>query len=224
MRDDRAQIRPATPSDAASIVAVAASVWPDEPLDVTAIQHWIATTKRGTSVAVLDGDVVGFVDGFLTQTEHGQPRWEVDLLAVSSEAQGYGIGRRLVGTSVEAGIAAVGMTARGLIRSGNVASERVFAASGFKVGYRTLQLCVDDTLMLPVEAGSVHVVPVRTFRYEGVWLEAVTPNALATLRIGGSGVTGALIPVDDHHALAAAEEVGLQPGGEFRFWERALSG
>ncbi len=223
LRDERVRIRPATSDDAVAIAAVASDVWPDEPLDSLVIQDLIAATERRTTVAMLDDVVVGFVDGFLTKTERGESRWEVDLLAVSPAAQGHGIGRMLVRACVDAAMAAGATTARGLVRIGNVASERVFAACGFTAIEPVLQLSVAGTLMRPAHAGSLHVVPVKTFRYEGVWLEAVTPAALRALQPASAGVTGALISVDDRDALAAANDAGLQRDGEFRFWQRLLS-
>ncbi len=216
-------IRTARHSDVPGIVTVAAEVWPEETFNASLIERLVDLPDRATSVAELDGSIVGFVDGFLTETATGEPRWEVDLLAVSPHARGEGIGRELVRASIAAGMIAGATRARGLIRIGNVASERVFAACGFNSDAEASQLWVAEHLIASSDVTGLHVVPVQTFRYEGRWLEAVTEVGLRSLRsVDSSGVTGAVIPVADVDASAAAAETGLQPDGQFRFWHRDL--
>ncbi len=216
-------IRDAGPVDAVSIVDVARGVWPEDLLDVRAIGSLIGEIARSTVVAELDGRIVGFVDGFTTKSRAGSVRWEVDLLAVSPHAQGHGIGRALVRSSIEAGVRAAASSARGLIRIDNIASERVFAACGFAPESGIGELWVAERLVPTTDTDGMHVVPVRTFRYEGLWLEAVNAAGLLGLRSSDQvKVVGALISIDDREAIAVAGDAGLQPGGEFRFWCREL--
>ncbi len=216
-------IRDARPVDAPAIMAVAREVWPEELLDVRAIGSLIGETSRSTVVAELDGRIVGFVDGFTSKSRAGSLRWEVDLLVVSPRAQGHGIGRALVRSSVEAGVRADASSARGLIRIDNIASERVFAACGFAPESGIGELWVGERLVPSTDAVGMYVVPVRTFRYDGLWLEAVNAAGLRGLRSSDQvKVIGALISIDDREAIAAAGDAGLQPGGEFRFWRRDL--
>ncbi len=216
-----AHIRDASPEDAAAIASVAQEVWPEEPLDTDAIRRLISESERATAVAELDGRIVGFVDGFMTGTAEGDARWEVDLLAVGPSAQGHGIGRALVRASVAAGAAAGAVTVRALIRIGNVASERVFAACGFAPDDGASRLWIAGNLIPPAGDAGMHVVRVRTFRYEGVWLEALTCAAIAGLLLDDSaGMAGAVISIDDRELSAAAMSRGLRPDGEFRFWSQ----
>jgi GNAT superfamily N-acetyltransferase len=218
-----ARIRDARSDDAAAIVAVAAEVWPEEPLDADQISCLIADGGRATSVAELGGQTVGFVDGFLTTTAEGVARWEVDLLAVSPRAQGRGLGRLLVAASIDAAIRTGATTARGLIRVGNVASERVFAACGFAPDERASQLWISTNLALSEGDPSMHIVQVRTFRYIGIWLEALRADVLGQLQPSVSvRVIGAVIPVDERDVIAAAERAGMSREGEYRFWHRDL--
>lgn len=213
------RVRDAMPEDATAIASVAEEVWPEEPLDAGVIRRLIGETERATVVAELDGRVVGFVDGFMTTTVEGYARWEVDLLAVSPSAQGHGIGRRLVRACVAAGIDAGAGGMRALIRIGNVASERVFAACAFAPDDGVGRLWLARILIPPAGDAGMHVVRVQTFRYEGVWLEALTPAALAELNPDDSaGVAGAVIAIDDRALSEAAMSRGLHPDGEFRFW------
>lgn len=224
MPDERVTIRPARQQDAPSIAAVAGQVWPEEPLDPATIARLIAETERSTAVAELTGVIVGFVDGFATETLHGTARWEVDLLAVGPGAQGLGIGRRLVASSVAAGVAAGATSARGLIRSGNVASERVFHACGFLADDFVSRLWIAEGLAAEPGGEPGCIIPVVTFRYQGVWLEEVTADRLRSLRRAvRASLVGAVIPLDDAGAIRAATQAGMQPDGEFRFWRRVLA-
>jgi ribosomal-protein-alanine N-acetyltransferase len=218
-------IRTATPNDAPGIVTVATAVWPDEPLDANAIATLIATTARETLVAVQGGAVAGFVDGFVTHARDGDARWEVDLIAVAPGAQGHGVGRGLVQAGMAGARAAGAMRARALIRVGNSASERAFAACGFTSDpWESVLWAVADRDVRTASAG-LHVVPVRTFRYTGVWLEDVTAAGLARLppAAGVGVVAGTVIPLTERDTIRAAERTGLEPAGQFRFWHRAIS-
>jgi GNAT superfamily N-acetyltransferase len=219
-------VRRAKASDAPSIAAVAAEVWPEEPLDSANIRQLLAESGRTTLVAELDGSVVGFVDGFVTRAASGAQRWEVDLLAVSSAARGRGVGRRLVVESVAAGIAIGAEQSRGLVRVGNVASERVFSACGFIPDESESKLWVAEGLLPDETQASPRVVPVRTFRYAGLWLEEVTVDGLGAFRPAGDdrSVIGTVIRVVDRAANDAAAAVGMQATGLYRFWQRTGSG
>ncbi|HEX3722520.1 MAG TPA: GNAT family N-acetyltransferase [Nitrolancea sp.] len=215
-------IRSATRDDAGGIVAVAADVWPEDPLDVAEIERLIAETPRATLVAELDGHVVGFVDGFTTFASNDASRWEVDLLAVASHAQGCGLGRQLVEQSVQIGLATGAAQCRALIRIGNVASERVFMACGFSPDHDESDLLVTEGFRIPSTGAALHVVPVQTFRYSGIWLEEVNADALRSLNKSMDGsVVGAVIPVADRASHIAAVAVGMEPAGRFRFWRRS---
>ena len=154
-------VRAALPADATGIARVALEVWPDETLDEAHVGRLIGEGRRATQVAELDGEVVGFVDGFLTETANGEPRWEVDLLAVSPRAQGRGVGKLLVRASLDAARGFGARMARGLIRVDNVASERVFAANSFEPDETPSQLRVGSGLECARDAHGMHVVPVR---------------------------------------------------------------
>ncbi|HVX30076.1 MAG TPA: GNAT family N-acetyltransferase [Nitrolancea sp.] len=218
------RIRPAISLDALAIVSIAAEVWPEERLDAAVVGALIGEGGRSTLVAELDGRVVGFVDGFVTSAADGSVRWEVDLLAVSPSAQGQGVGRQLVSAGVFSGAQAGAVLARGLVRAGNLASERVFDTCGFVVDHHVCELWAGEGLLPGVPSG-LHVVPVRTFRYAGYWLEDVSAERLRELRPNDRrAVVGALIPTTDAAAIEAAALIGLVTAGRYRFWRRSTSG
>ncbi len=211
------------PEDATSIARVALEVWPDEALDAEHISRLIVEGNRSTQIAELDGEVVGFVDGFLTETASGEPRWEVDLLAVSPRAQGHGLGRALVHASLASGRDAGARVARGLIRVDNVASERVFAANDFDADEAASQLWVGTGLGFATPDHGMHVVQVRTFLYDGLWLEQVNVAGLRRLRAtASSDAVGAVIPVIEADSINAAADAGLSHAVDYCFWTRRL--
>jgi L-amino acid N-acyltransferase YncA len=215
-------IRAATADDAAGIAAVAAAVWPEEPLDAARIGALMAAGARRTLVAASDGATVGFADGFMTGARDGAPRWEVDLLAVGPRAQGHGIGRALIAGSVAAGRELGAARARALIRAGNIGSERAFAACGFQPEPFESELWVADGVAVPDVIAGLTIVPVRTFRYAGIWLEDVSAAGLGTLRLDTTGgIVGAVIPLSGRDALRAAAAAAMQREGRFRFWHHA---
>jgi GNAT superfamily N-acetyltransferase len=217
-------IRMATVDDTPGIAAVAVSAWPEEPLDAAAIAALMAEPGRATHVAVQGRTVVGFVDGFVTRASDGAARWEVDLLAVAPQSQGRGVGRGLVAASVAAGGDALGaVRARALIRVENIGSERAFAACGFSPEPFASALWVADGLAVVGEPDGLHIVPVRTFRYAGTWLENVTAHGICALHPAtDGGMVGAVIPLADRETSRAAADAGLRNEGTFRFWHRAM--
>jgi GNAT superfamily N-acetyltransferase len=93
------EIRRATAADAPAISSVKAAVWPGDAVDSGRIARVIASESHATHVAVCNGAVVGFVDGFPTISCDGLCRWEVDLLAVRPDFRGQGIGVQLIAAS-----------------------------------------------------------------------------------------------------------------------------
>ncbi len=216
-------LRTALPADAAGIVRVALDVWPDEPLDEGIVGRLIGEGRRATRVVELEGEIVGFVDGFLTETALGEPRWEVDLLAVSPQAQGRGVGKMLVRASLDAARDAGACIARGLIRVDNIASERVFASNGFERDETSSQLWVGSGLEFATDAHGMHVVRVSTFLYHGLWLERVNAAGLRMLRpCTSTGAVGAVIPSTENDSISAAADAGLSHAADYRFWTRLL--
>lgn len=178
------------------------------------------------TVVAVDGDlVVGFVVGFTTLSERGEHRLEVDLLAVDPAWQGRGIGRELVRCLTE--IDTDADFARALIRVGNVGSERAFAACGYapEVTTTILYVASAEGRDIHIKVDGLHLIPVETFTYSGVWLEGQhTSENLRLARHGiGQGIVGAVIPSADALILAP-EAAGFERISEYRWWRHDYSG
>lgn len=214
-------IRDATPDDAAAIAAIMRDCWPDDTPELQRITRLIGGDHH--TISAWAGSVcVGFVDAFPTLDPAGRGRWEIDLLAVSAAARGRGVGRGLIAEAVAA--AAPGSKlVRGLIRAGNGASERAFAAAGFQAGDQLLTLYSAPALAgQSLECG--HAIAVQTLTYSGLWLEG-TPTA-NTLRAGraqaadtGVEQVGILIAADN---AALCEAAGYREIGVYRWWMRQV--
>ena len=96
-------IRPAQPEDAPAIAAIKCAVWPGEDSAAAQIIRSLQQPDHAAHVAVAEGSIAGFVDGFPTTAGDGAQRWEVDLLAVDPHWQGHKIGQQLIAASTEVG-------------------------------------------------------------------------------------------------------------------------
>lgn len=220
-------VRRATPEDAPAIAAVKLACWPDEAVDATHIAGIIAEPDHATMVVVVDGILVGFVDGFLTLASEGTRRWEIDLLAVDPESQGRGLGRVLIGACFGTGRRFAPRFARALIALDNMASQHAFARAQFtrQPGALSLMIATDGTDRAAPAPPDAHLIPVQTLGYRGVWLEGTrTPEAFAAARTVrarfGWETAGTLIPHTRPDLQARGEASGFTPVGDFEWWVR----
>lgn len=120
------QIRQANEHDAAAVGAIMEAVWPENPPNVDRITRVVNDHHHAILVGMVGGRVVGFVDGFITETADSAARWEIDLLAVQPAFQRRGIASALVEACTQAAIERRVVLARGLVAVGNTGSERAF--------------------------------------------------------------------------------------------------
>ncbi len=97
--------------------------------------------------------LIGFVDAFLTISEAGVLRWEVDLLGVHPAQRGRGVAAALIAASVKAGFAIGADRARALVRIENVASRKAFERCGFQAMEAEQILYVGDQMGADCAAG-----------------------------------------------------------------------
>lgn len=214
-------IRNAVPEDAAAIGGILRNCWPDDTPDIQRITRLIRSGQHVTQCAFNGVSCVGFVDAFRTVSASGSGRWEVDVLAVHASARGQGVGKALVAASLEAAPPGVGI-ARGLIRIGNHASEGAFSGAGFQFIDLPLALYVASPLAGVNAPKAGFVVPVETFTYSGLWLEArPSLDVLMAARVQAAalGVEQAgTLAAEAHAELCKA--AGYRRAGEFRWWLR----
>jgi N-acetylglutamate synthase-like GNAT family acetyltransferase len=205
------EIRRASVDDVAGIAAIIQDVWAQE-IDLPYCHDLISAEKQHVWVAEQSGEIAGFVAGFLTTGRDNLRRWEVDLLAVRTTSQGQRLGQRLVeAITVDAETQHVDLI-RGLIRVGNIASQRSFERAGYHTDEQTYKMVFwspqKSDAKLPADEAII-AIPVDTLTYRGLWLEGLElPRITDSLRratiIGGQALAGqegrlsasALIPIE----------------------------
>ena len=220
-------IREASPEDAGRIADIIRDCWPDDTPDDQRIARLIGSRQRITLCAWDGPTCAGFADAFATCGANGEPRLEIDLLAVRSAARGRGIASQLLRAVVSNAeyLLTLRGRARGLVRVGNAAADRAFAAARFWPQDGVLSLYVALPSVSDHHVFEGYAVPVDTFTYSGLWLESA-PEA-STLEVArgraaelGMERVGTLVTNDADAELC--RDVGYVKVGDFRWWSRQI--
>ncbi len=228
-------LRYAVPEDAAEIAAIKKLCWPGEIVRPARIAETLRSSTHRTILALQQGRVVGFVDGFAT-TGSGGLRWEVDLLAVEPGSRGKHLGEVLVRANYQHlqrdphynGVSVV----RALIQVENYASQKTFERCGFTPG-----MC--GCLYIGEGAGDApgdtlgdadiqaRLIPVDTMNYRGIWVEdsfSMDDFLAARVRAQSNScdLAGAVIPSDLPQAFRHAEAAGYELVEEYQWWCKDL--
>ncbi len=217
-------LRPAQTGDSLIIHSACRMVWPEEDFKVQQIQEALADPQHAAVIAVKNGCVTGFVDGFMTTSAGGLKRWEVDLLGVVRAHRGRGIGLQLVQANLSRARVFQPQIARALIRTDNTTSQVVFKRAGFLETENAVDLyCSRNPTGSPASlAPGAALVPVRTFSYNGFWLEGeLSESAFLAARsflTDGGDLVGCLIESGDiaGHQVAAKAEFNFI--NTYRWW------
>ena len=188
------------------------------------IARVILETSRATLVEQDEhGALIGFVDGFMTVSPEGLPRWEVDLLGVHPDYRGKGIAQELIRAVVEAGSEAGAQLMRAIVKVENMASLTAFQRCGFGIDETIRDLYVSDMQLeepIPVPDGA-YFISVSTLTYNGIWIEG--DRSLEAMRCGqalrtkfGWDVAGALAPAD------TAAPYGFDLAGQYLHLKRKI--
>ena len=86
--------------DAEGLLAVERETFAESPYNADEVIHLLNNGEQRAWLAILEGEVTGFVTAFPTCTLHGH-RWEVDLVAVQPASQRQGIATELIKAAVE---------------------------------------------------------------------------------------------------------------------------
>lgn len=221
-------IRLADEQDVEGIIQVKRSVWPDEGFDAALIRQVVLDAEHVTQVAVIDDNVVGFVDGFNTVSQGGVPQWNLDLIAVNPVFQGRGIASELMRVNTTAGRDSGAGRARGLVAVDNVASQRTFMRCGYVCDEAVCGLYVGGDFggglgMLSDTDLVKNIIPVRTLNYRGLWVENVWTNPIFAMALGmaqaqSGQIVGAVIPLGETEAVVAAQAYHLELVGHYQWW------
>lgn len=219
-------IQPATPDHAAAVQSVKDAVWPDDATSVAYIRTILAQPDHQTHLALADAVPAGFISGFLTLAATGTRRWEIDLLAVHPDFRRRGLAVQLIRAALQTGIDMGADLCRALIHVENIGSQTAFSNCGFQRSVTPSALYI-STDAAGEGAGSLtglHLIPVSTLNYRGVWLEGQIDAA--GLRLAQAirnrhqwDVAGGVLSLNQPDTIAAAEACGYFRVGDYAWWQ-----
>lgn len=220
--------RLASPTDSNAIAAVRHATWPDERVDLVAIQTTLQQDHFATTVAVDDQQIVGYLSCFPTMHPGHIVYWEHDQLAVHPNYRRHGIGRTLIALAYETGFVQGNDHHRAWIQINNIGSQAAFRANDFQTDQRiySLYICLESAPATRKLSPQTHLIPVQTLSYSGYWLEGdVQPADFATARAWISPperrLVGMMIPASRTDLLTAAKAAMYIEIEHFHRWWRA---
>jgi len=230
-------IRQATNNDANGVEAITQAVW-NQKIDHEVFQNQIENDTCVIHVAIEHNQVAGFLSSFLTIDVHHNRRWEVDLLVVRPENQGYGLGTALIQSVWDDAQKHRAGFARAMVRTDNIASQKAFSRAGYSTNGKRHHLYLwppqiqPEQTMLP---NNVTLLPMDTLTYRGLWIEGlITPtrtdkeqsdilskaqNIVVTQKRLN---TGAVIPMDEETVLSKDLLASGTIHGEYGWWVKSL--
>ena len=231
-------IRVANPSEAQAIHRILQETWGESLLFDVFMDH-ISSPEHQVFVAVESGEIVGFLSAFLVPSPI--PRWEIDLIIVRSTSRGKGIGTSLIEEALTYGSHLGVPWTKASIRVDNYASQRAFSKAGFVTDAQVRSLFLWDPLAcesIPDVPKTVHLIPVDTLTYRGLWVEGFIEPTLPlqeqhnVIRAARNSIfqenrlnTGLFMPDSFKHTLApdllsAAIDLGQYYRWEYPFKEK----
>jgi len=145
--------------DAEGMLAVDRGTFAESPYDSDQVIHLLTRGEQRAWLAIVEGEVTGFVTAFPTHTLYGR-NWEVDLVAVQPAFQKQGIATELIKAAVGgAGGRSLDM-ARAVVATDNPASQRAFTKAGFTPDETLCDLLLYEIRGFaprPLDSGSVTV-------------------------------------------------------------------
>ena len=219
------QIRKANTWDTIGIANIKRLTWPDDDTSEISIAAALSTEEHHTMIALDNDNAVGYMSCFITTSQSGKKRWELDQLAVSPAYRQQGIGKDLVEHALNAASHNDIDLMRALIQVDNLASQKSFATHGLQTDTQPYQLYIctepsDGVMPIPE---SLHLIPIKTFSYQGFWLEGHVNNAALQAATGlvrreEIELVGVLIPETEQALCRAAEKHGYQRINTYHWW------
>lgn len=220
------RLRAAAEQDAAGIAELIARSFGDG-VNPAYIAGLLAHGGRLCFVVQQEGQVLGFVDGFLTQAADGAQRQELDLLAVHPDARGKGLGSALV-KHFTARSAALFPTAmiRALVAADNLPMQHNLRKHGYRQQPDLCELWVASRAVQGAcnATPTAHVIAVQTLSYRGIWMEGVIhaeaiQTALRQREAQSLDVVGVVLAQRRSGEIALLREAGFQRVGAYHWWQ-----
>jgi len=226
------ETRTAQVDDVSRIGLIMKAVWSYAEPNHVRIARVVQDASHVTLIAVVDGVIAGFVDGFATTMMDSILRWEVDLLAVHPDFQRQGLASRLVSASSEAGQKRGASYAQGLVAVDNVGSQKTFAHCGYETDGVIHELLVAERARNPSgfegNDSEAYLLPVKTMNYMGLWIEGQRQKSglqRAINKLIGTDLdrAGAVVSETDTDVIENAIALGFENVGRYQWWQRSLT-
>ena len=218
-------IRPAVAADLPGLMQVKRLTWPEEEVNPGQAEKVLGDPAHAVFVAEVQGQVAGFIDGFITRSAQGDLRWEVDLLAVHPDWRGRQLGQGLILACLKAGQKRRAAFARALIQVENRASQLSFERCGFQCQSKVLSLYIapGNEDRTPSAGSAGHVLAVHTINYSGLWLEENTSKrslmaARAACWQANCELVGTLVIQVNLTDNEMMSELGFTKIGDYHWW------
>lgn len=203
----------------------------DNQVDIEQIQRLLVLNNNFTYVAIKSGDVLGFIDNFVTVSQDNRLRLELDLLAVHPEARGQGIAKRLIEKSINQARNLSVHEIRALVASQNGVMQRVCNRLGLVQLSNDLALYVVSPRRILDTVEHVehsHLIQVNTLTYSGIWLEnVITSSVIQNADIVGHSLRvdtiGAVVSKTDSMTIALLKEKNFIHVGDYHWWSLNLA-
>lgn len=146
----------------------------DDDIDKQRVKYLMTVSHNLIYVATRAGQVVGFVENFVTVSETDDMRLELDLLAVHPDARGQGIGKKLIEVSIQMAKRLGVDYLRALIASYNDVMRRACRRMGLEQSQELYGLYVRSRQQpsgVLADKPEFHLIWVENLTYSGAWLE-----------------------------------------------------
>jgi ribosomal protein S18 acetylase RimI-like enzyme len=218
--------------DAEGLLAVERATFDECPYSPAQIRAMLAQGPQQAWLAVVEGQIVGFVVAFATAGLRGRC-WEIDVLAVRSDWTRQGLATRLVRTACAHG-KGTARRARAVVATDNPASIRAFTRSGFHVDPQPCELWIyrlEDrpprpTVIPAGQSDDVAVQEASNLAKARAWLAAAQPlpeQVLAAFSTADPGDLTLLLAEQGGRPAGHAELVHVQTLLYRGVWIEALT-
>lgn len=212
-------------ADAEGLLAVEKATFDEAPYSAERVQAMLTGGAQRAWLATGGGQVVGFIVAFLTHGL-GDPRWEIDLLAVHPDWTGRGLATRLIRKAAAGGMR-LARRARAVVATDNSASARAFLRAGFRrAGVCELLICrLEDQAPRPWVALGVTVREAASIEEVAGWLpKDAVPGVFDESEVGQERCGLTLLVAEYHgHPAGYAELIEVQTLLYRGIWIEALS-
>jgi len=225
----KVEIRRARVADAKAITDIIQLAFQDEA-DLLQVQNQLILSNTIIDVAVTNGQVVGFVENFVTRSATNELRLELDLLAVHPSQHGNGVGRKLIESTIELTQQLKLDYLRALIATHNAPIQHLCD------GYEFIQDEHESGLYISHSGGEdndyctnveSHLIQVNTLTYDGLWLEGhLSPMAISNAKTIVSqrhlDIIGVVFPKKDVKGIQLLTDNAFQYVGDYHRWTLSL--